>query len=167
MKRRIYSIRILPNVTAIELYSEALAVEPPFKIRAILYNHRGLAYFMLNKERQALKNFEDSLKCDPGYYQVLNNRALVLRRMGLTNEALYNFNNSLELCGNQAEVYYFLAQTHYETQNYQSALADVRMALHLSPDYKEARELLEQILENMPNEQKENRPTKTPPPECC
>jgi len=46
---------------AIDLYSEALSIDPPLKIRAIIYNHRGLAFFMLNKERQALKDFEDSL----------------------------------------------------------------------------------------------------------
>lgn len=139
---------------AIELYSEALAIEPPLKVRAILYNHRGLAFFMLNKERQALKDFEDSLKCDPSYYQVLNNRALVLRRMGLTNEALYNFNKSLELKDKQAEVYYYKAQTHYEKQNYQSALDDVKIAISLRPDYKEAQELLQQVLKNIPNLEK-------------
>jgi ppGpp synthetase/RelA/SpoT-type nucleotidyltranferase len=104
---------------AIDLYSEALFTDPPLKVRAIIYNHRGLAFFMLNKERQALKDFEDSFKCDPSYYQVLNNRALMLRRMGLTNEALYNFDKSLELKEKQAEVYYLRAQTHYETENYQ------------------------------------------------
>jgi len=136
---------------AIELYSEALSIDPPLKVRAVLYNHRGLAFFMLNKERQALKDFEDSLKCDPSYYQVLNNRALVLRRMGLTNEALYNFNKSLELEKKQAEVYYYKAQTHYETQNYQSALDNVKIAISLSADYKEAQKLLKQILKNIPN----------------
>jgi tetratricopeptide (TPR) repeat protein len=131
---------------AIELYSDALSINPPLKVRAIIYNHRGLAFFMLNKERQALKDFEASFKCDPSYYQVLNNRALVLRRMGLTNEALYNFNKSLELEEKQAEVYYLRAQTHYEIQNYRSALDDVEIAIQLSPDYQEAQKLLQKAL---------------------
>jgi putative GTP pyrophosphokinase len=126
---------------AIDLYSEALDAGPALKTRAIIYNHRGLAFFMLNKERQALKDFEYSFNCDPSYYQVLNNRALVLRRMGLTNEALYNFDKSLELEEQQAEVYYLRAQTYYETQNYQAALNDVEMAIHLSPDYQNAKKL--------------------------
>jgi len=134
---------------AIELYTEALSADPPLKVRAIIYNHRGLAFFMLNKERQALKDFEDSFKCDPSYYQVLNNRALVLRRMGLTNEALYNFDKSLALEEKQAEVYYLRAQTHYETKNYQSALNDVKIAIQLSPDYQEAQKLLQQTLKKL------------------
>jgi len=148
---------------AIDLYSEALSTDPPLKVRAIIYNHRGLAFFMLNKERHALKDFEDSFKCDPSYYQVLNNRALVLRRMGLTNEALYNFDKSLELEKKQAEVYYFRAQTHYETQNYQSALNDVETAIHLSPDYQEAQILLQQTLKKLSELKKENKQlTKSP-----
>jgi ppGpp synthetase/RelA/SpoT-type nucleotidyltranferase len=134
---------------AIDLYSEILSTAPPLKVRAIIYNHRGLAFFMLYKERQALRDFEDSFKCDPSYYQVLNNRALVLRRMGLTNEAMYNFNKSLELEEKQAEVYYLRAQTHYETQNYQSALNDVEIAINLSPNYQEAEKLLKQILKKL------------------
>jgi len=131
---------------AIDLYGEALSTAPPLKVRAIIYNHRGLAFFMLNRERHALKDFEDSFKCDPSYYQVLNNRALVLRRMGLTNEDLYNFDKSLEIEEKQAEVYYFKAQTHYETRNYQPALNDIETAIRLRPDYKEAKLLLQQIL---------------------
>jgi len=136
---------------AIDLYREALSTNPPLKVRAIIYNHRGLAFFMLNKERHALKDFEDSIKCDPGYYQVLNNRALVLRRMGLTTEALYNFDKSLEIESKQADVCYFKAQTHFETKNYQSALNDVETAIRLRPDYQEAQILLQQVLKTVPN----------------
>ncbi|RPI77469.1 MAG: hypothetical protein EHM45_08940 [Desulfobacteraceae bacterium] len=141
---------------AIDFYSEALSADPPLKVRAIIYNHRGLAFFMLNKERHALKDFEDSFKCDPSYYQVLNNRALVLRRMGLTNEALYSFDKSLEIEEKQAEVYYFKAQTHYETQSYQSALNDVETAIRLRPDYQGAQKLLQQALKKLSELKKSN-----------
>jgi putative GTP pyrophosphokinase len=131
---------------AIDLYSKALSTDPPLKARAIVYNHRGLAFFMLNKERHALRDFEDSIKCDPGYYQALNNRALVLRRMGLTTEAIYNFDKSLAIEEKQADVYYFKAQTHYETQDYRSALIDIETAIRLRPDYQEAKALLQQVV---------------------
>lgn len=144
---------------ALDLYSEALSTDPPLRVRAIIYNHRGLAFCMLNKERQALKDFEDSFKCDPSYYQVLNNRALVLRRMGLTNEALYNFDKSLSLEKMQAEVYYFRAQTYYETQNYQSAMNDVETAIHLRPDYQEAQILLQQTVKKLSGLKEENKPS--------
>jgi putative GTP pyrophosphokinase len=142
---------------AIDLYREALSTDPPLNVRAILYNHRGLAFFMLNKERNALKDFDDSIKCDPGYYQALNNRALVLRRMGLTHEALFNFDKSLEIEENQAEVYYFKAQTHFETQNYQSARNDAEAAIGLRPEYKEAEILLQQVLKNLSCRENENK----------
>lgn len=144
-------------IRAIDFYSEALSAVPHLKVRAIIYNHRGLAFFMLNKERQALKDFENSYKSDPRYYQALNNRALMLRRMGLINEALYNFDKSLEIEEKQAQVYYFKAQTHYETKNYQSALNDVETAIHLIPDYQEAQILLQQTLKKLSELKKENK----------
>jgi tetratricopeptide (TPR) repeat protein len=76
--------------------------------------------------------------------------------MGLTNEALYNFDKSLELEEKQAEVYYLRAQTHYETKNYQSALNDVKMAIQLNPDYPEAQKLLQQALKKLSEQNKGN-----------
>ena len=144
---------------AIDLYSEALSTDPPLNVRAIIYNHRGLAYFMLNKERHALKDFENSYKCDPRYFQVLNNRALILRRMGLTSEALYNFDKSLEIDENQAEVYYFRAQTHYETQSYQSALNDVETSIRMRPDYQEAQMLRQHVVSRLAELEKDHSDT--------
>ena len=131
---------------AIDLYNEVLSIDPPLKVRAIIYNHRGLAFFMLIKERHALTDFEDSVTCDPGYYQALNNRALMLRRMGLTAEAIFNFDKSLAIEEMQADVYFFKAQTHFETKNYQHALQDVETAIRLRPDYQEAKTLLSLIV---------------------
>ena len=134
---------------AIDLYSKVLSTDPTLKVRAIIYNHRGLAFFMLNKERHALKDFEESVKCDPGYYQALNNRALMFRRMGLTTEAIYNFDKSLAIEEKQADVYFFKAQTHFETQDCQSALNELATAIRLRPDYQEAKILLQLILKKV------------------
>jgi len=76
--------------------------------------------------------------------------------MGLTNEALYNFDKSLELEKRQPEVYFLRAQTHYEIRNYQSALNDLRIAVQMSPDYSEAQKLLEQTVKKLSGQNQEN-----------
>lgn len=135
--------------TAIELYTRALDTHPALKIRAILYNHRGLAYFMIQQEKKALIDLDKSIHCDPKYYRALNNRAMFLRRKGLTNEALYNLNKSLELNNKQFQVYYLRAQTLFEIDEFDKALLDIEKALQLSPDHSDALGLLEKIKSQM------------------
>jgi len=130
---------------AIALYSQVLDLNLDLKIRSIVYTHRGMAKFMLQLDLQALKDFEISLQCDSTNYRALNNRALILRRMGRIIESLEDFKLSLELKENQPEVYYLRAQTNFEIENYQSSLEDLKLALKLNPDYKEAIELMKHV----------------------
>ncbi len=134
---------------AVDLYSKALDLHPNLKIRSIIYHHRGMAHFMLHLERQALQDFDISFQCDSTNYRALNNRALVLRRMGHITESLEDFKLSLELKKKQPEVYYLRAQTHFELENYNQALKDLKKALKLKPTYQEAIELMQHISNKM------------------
>ncbi|MEZ5488999.1 MAG: hypothetical protein R3F50_01615 [Gammaproteobacteria bacterium] len=130
---------------AVEYYSKAISAEPELNIRAMIYNHRGLAFFMLGQEQLALADFGQSCNCDPGYYQALNNKALVLRRMGLIEETLKTFTLSLQIREDQPDVYYLRAQTLVEIQEYAKGKSDARRALELDPDHDAARDLLDHI----------------------
>lgn len=134
---------------AISLYSQALQLNPDLKIRSIIYNHRGMANFMLNLERQALQDFEISFQCDSTNYRALNNRALIWRRMGQVSEALEDFNHSIELKENQPEVYYLRAQTNFETRDFLSSIKDLKIALKIHPQYSEAKKLLQHVKREM------------------
>ena len=138
---------------AIGLYTKALNMDPDLKIRSIIYNHRGMAKFMLRMERQALEDFSLSFQCDSKNYRALNNRALVLRRMGRVREALEDFNHSVALNENQSEVYFLRAQTNFEIEEYQNSLNDLKIALKLQPKYKEAKNLMTHVKEAITREQ--------------
>jgi len=114
-------------------------------VRAMIYNHRGLAFFMLGQEQLALADFDQSHNCDPTYYPALNNQALALRRMGLTDGALKYFTMSLELCENQPDVYFLRAQTFIEIGSYEAGRRDAKRALELRPTLDEAKDLLRRI----------------------
>jgi len=128
--------------TAIECYSQVLAGEPELAIRAIVFNHRGMAYFMLQQESLALSDFNRSFQCDTNNYRALNYRAMVLRRMGYVEPALESFTLSLEIAPSQAEVYYLRAQTLVEIDETERAVADLKRTLELEPQHKEALSLL-------------------------
>ncbi|MBF0279014.1 MAG: hypothetical protein HQM13_14530 [SAR324 cluster bacterium] len=130
---------------AVDLYSQVLELNPDLKICSIVYNHRGMANFMLQLEHQALRDFEMSFRCDSTNYRALNNRALVLRRMGYLSEAFEDFKRSLELKEDQSEVYYLRAQTNFETNNFARAIEDLQIALQLEPTYKDALSLMKEV----------------------
>ncbi|MHA1989135.1 MAG: hypothetical protein ACW98D_21135 [Promethearchaeota archaeon] len=144
---------------AINLYSQALQLNPDLKIRSIMYNHRGMAYFMLNLERQALQDFEMSFQCNSTNYRALNNRALILRRMGQISEALEDFSKSIELKEYQPEVYYLRAQTNFEIGDYKNSIKDLKFALKIHPQYNEAQELLNIVKKKMKNASKNSQDT--------
>ena len=135
---------------AIRLYSRALRLGPDMKLRSIIYNHRGMANFMLDREHQALRDFDKSFQCDPRNCRALNNRALVWRQIGHVQESLKDFSQSLAIKARQPEVHFLRAQTFFEVGDLATALREVEAALALRKTYPEAQELRERILEAQP-----------------
>jgi putative GTP pyrophosphokinase len=130
---------------AISNYSQVLENTADLSIRAIVFNHRGMAYFMLQQESLALSDFDRSFQCDKSNYRALNYRAMVLRRMGYVEPALECFTLSLEIAPQQAEVYFLRAQTLVEIEQPQRARGDLQKALQLDSGHKEAAALLETL----------------------
>jgi putative GTP pyrophosphokinase len=130
---------------AIQLYSRALRMRPDMKIRSIIYNHRGMANFMLQRERQALRDFDKSFECDPRNCRALNNRALILRRLGHVRDSLHDFSRSLEIKSRQPEVHFMRSQTYFEIGDLAAASRDVEAALALRKTYPEAADLRDRI----------------------
>lgn len=131
--------------SAIQLYSRALRMRPDMKIRSIIYNHRGMANFMLQRERQALRDFDKSFQCDSRNCRALNNRALILRRLGHVRDSLHDFSLSLEIKSRQPEVLFMRAQTYFEIGDLAAASRDVKAALALRKTYPEAADLRDRI----------------------
>jgi putative GTP pyrophosphokinase len=129
-------------LAAIAHYSKVLEGHPELPVRSIVFNHRGMAYFMLQQEALAMSDFDRSYQCDKSNYRAVNNRALVLRRMGYIQAALECFELSLEIEPHQAEVYFLRAQTLVEIGKAMEAREDLLEALQLDPNHKEAVELL-------------------------
>jgi Uncharacterized protein conserved in bacteria len=131
--------------TAVKHYSQVLTLNPEIAVRSIVFNHRGMCYFMLNRETQALSDFDRSYQCDKNNYRALNNRAMVLRRMGYVDVALECFEQSLQIAPNQPSVYFLRGQTLAEIDQIERACSDLERALALDPSHEEARELLEKL----------------------
>ena len=133
---------------AVTAYTDALKLATEANLRAILFNHRGLALAMLGRNHEALRDYGSSLQLDPNNGRTLTNRGMLLRRLGYLDEAIADFERSVavkkgvDVAGNL----FLMAQTYQEKRLTSKALEKLRETLEIDPSRTEAKELLRQLL---------------------
>lgn len=127
--------------TAIAHYDRLLEMELEQKIRAMVYNHRGMAHFSLGNFDQACSDFSRSLQDDGRCLRSWVNRGLVHRVLKQYEDSLSDYTQALGIDPNNYEGYFGRAQTYCEIQLLTKALADCERALEIHPDYAPARRL--------------------------
>lgn len=128
--------------TAIALYGQLLGMQLDPKVRGLVYNHRGMAYFAMGSHQRALKDFSNAIKYDPDNDRGFSNRGLCYRVMKKYDRALRDFEQALNLNHNRPDGYFGRAQTYYDMQQYDLAQADCEKALNIHSGYQPARELI-------------------------
>lgn len=131
--------------TAIELYGVILAMKLESRIRALIYNHRGMAYFSLNNHKQAIRDFNQAIRFDPTNDRNFANRGLCYRVMKRFEKALSDFETALEIDPNRPDNYFGRAQTFFDMNEPELAKNDCGKALDISPDHQPAKALLTTI----------------------
>ncbi len=134
---------------AIQIYSQVLRQKLQPAIRSIVYNHRGMAYFVMGEYEKALQDFTRAIKFDSQNLRALNNRGLAYRMLKKYDLALEDFRNSLEINSYQYETYHMRALTYFDLMDYPKALSDCDKALSLKPDYSPAEALKRVIVAQM------------------
>ena len=130
---------------AIALYGQLLGMRIDRKMRSLVYNHRGMAYFALGQHLRALKDFSSAIGYDRDSDRVYANRGLCHRVLKKHAKALQDFNQALKINPNRPDNYYGRAQTCYDMHNIQQALDDCEKALGIQSSYQPARELLKTL----------------------
>ncbi len=128
--------------TAIALYGQLLGMQIDRKMRGLVYNHRGMAYFALGNHQRALKDFTNAIRYDAESDRSYANRGLCYRVLKKHRKALEDFGLALELNPNRADNFFGRAQTYYDMQRYELALQDCEKALSIHSGYQPARELI-------------------------
>ena len=131
--------------TAIELYGVILSMKLDNKVRSLVYNHRGMAWFSRNNHRQAIRDFSQAIRFDPTNDRNFANRALCYRVMKRFEKALADFETALELNPSRPDNYLGRAQTFHDLQQYDLVRKDCERILEINPGYTPARELLDSI----------------------
>ncbi|PLX76591.1 MAG: hypothetical protein C0615_06465 [Desulfuromonas sp.] len=131
--------------TAIELYGVILGMKLENKMRALIYNHRGMAHFACSNFRQAMHDFNRSIHFDPASVRSYANRGLCHRVMKRFKKALADFETAIEIEPGRTDHYFGRAQTYFDMQQFEQAQIDCNRILELSPGDPSAKELLANI----------------------
>ena len=111
----------------------------------------GFALHNQGKYQAAIKLYNEALSINPNYAQAYNNRGVAYKYLKHYNEAISDFNKSIELKNPALHfVYNNRGIAYFDLQNYEQAISDYNRAIEINPKYAEAyynRGLLYQILD--------------------
>ena len=118
---------------AIEIYTQILTMNPVKAVQALIYKHRGMAYFARSLYEKALSDFAESQKLDPASQKSAYYEGIIFSVLKRYPEALDAFNRSLAIDPYQPYCLYRRAQAYYHLGDYPRSLGDCEDALIQEP----------------------------------
>jgi len=134
---------------AIAIYGAILQRKPSRESAAIVYKHRGMAYFAESFYEEAVRDFGEVLELDPECYKAAYFRGVVRSVSEDYGKAVEDFDRSLKINPFQFFTLYRRAQAYWHIGDYPKTLADCESALKINPEDEQALELKRLALEKL------------------
>jgi putative GTP pyrophosphokinase len=134
---------------AARIYSEILSQGPDKDIAAVVYKHRGMAYFSQSLYKQAIADFGESLELAPGDHKAAYYRGVVKSVLQDFVGAIGDFDLALGIHPYHFFSFYRRAMAYWHLGDYAQALSDSEAALRLEPDNAQAARLKDLALQRM------------------
>jgi putative GTP pyrophosphokinase len=134
---------------AARIYSEILSLSPERDIAAVVYKHRGMAFFSRSLYQEAIGDFSSSLELDPKDHKSAYYRGVVKSVLQDFVGAVGDFDIALRIHPYHFFSIYRRAMAYWHLGDYAQALADAEAALKLEPDNEQAARLKELALQRM------------------
>lgn len=99
-----------------------------------IHNNLGMAYDRAEMYGNAVEEFNEALRLDPGYIEVLNNLAVTYNRMGLVDEATERLREALRLRPGYPEAHCNMGNIYASAGRFGEAVAEFEAALTLHPN---------------------------------
>lgn len=110
---------------------------------------KGKTLFARGEREAAKEVFSKLSKLDPLYDKenkhIFNELAIELRKKKMFQEAISNYLRAISIDPNDWVLYYNLGRAFYEEGRYEEAIAQLKHALTIKPDFQEAQEFLAKI----------------------
>lgn len=126
---------------AIAIYTRILKQKLQPRIRTIIYNHRGMGYFVQSRYDKALNDFSKAIEFDEQNSNGYNNRGMTYRILHEYDKAISDFERALELNPYQHETFHMLALTHYDINDFSTAIEYCQKTLEVRNDFEPAKHL--------------------------
>lgn len=118
---------------AISTYSKIINAQPmpDGAVLAVIYKHRGMAYFAVNKYEEAMKDFDQSILYDPKAFRTYYYKGIVYYIEKKYQESIDCFSQSLLLNDFQAHTHFRRAMSYYKINDFDNAVEDLNAAMSL------------------------------------
>ena len=138
---------------AIEFFDKTLEMDPNY---SPAWNDKGIVYMELKNFDEALKCFDNVMKVDPSNSMPVYNMGYVLLLQERYEDAVHAFDMFLERYPEEKNDFYkfalyLKAQAHYKLKQYDQAKNLLDQAIKRDRIFKEARDLMIQILQEEQN----------------
>ncbi len=134
---------------AARIYSEILSQGPDKDIAAVVYKHRGMAFFSRSLYKEAIDDFGACLESAPGDHKAAYYRGVVKSVLQDFIGAVADFDLALGIHPYHFFSLYRRAMAYWHLGDYAQALADSEAALRLEPDNEQAGRLRDLALRKM------------------
>lgn len=134
---------------AIYIYSHILDLDVSPEIQAIIYIHRGMAYFAESQYTSALDDFTKAILLEPENSKAYYYRGVIFRMLKDYPASLKDLNKSLDLNPFSFDPLYSRAQVFFYLEDYPRSHEDCSRALNLEPDSEKAQMFLTIIKDRM------------------
>jgi putative GTP pyrophosphokinase len=134
---------------AARIYSEILEKGPDNDIAAVVYKHRGMAFFSQSLYKEAISDFGSSLELAPKDHKAAYYRGVVRSVLQDFLGAIGDFDLALSLHPYHFFSFYRRAMAYWHLGDYAQAVADSESALKLEPDNGPAVRLRDLALRKM------------------
>ena len=142
-------------LTHIKKYSEAEALCKQLISRKSdfwgAYFVRGYINAEQDNADEAIRNWQESVRLNPGHYQSYCELGLIFDRQGKTEQAIVHFQKALQINPNLAEIHNNLASTLNKQGKTDEAISHYRQALQIDSNLAEAYNNLGIILKSQGN----------------
>ena len=102
---------------------------------SVLYNILGDVLAGQNKFKQAIENYNQSIKINSNYVQAYNNLGACLYRLGNINEAIQNYQKAIAIQPNHADAYNNLGAAFKELGKHEKSVTCYQKAITIQPNH--------------------------------
>jgi tetratricopeptide (TPR) repeat protein len=99
---------------------------------------------------EAIIQYREALRINPGYANALNNLGTALRQKGRLNEAIIQFQLALKVMPDNESIHFNLARALYQKGRVEEAIIQFQLALQIEPNDMEVQNNLAWLLATSP-----------------